>query len=200
MEDASVRPSTLRAYWMTMDRRPRQMPRVGSLCSRAYLRAPIFAVQAADAEAAGHGGLRPCCAAGGSASSSVAQVGCNPLDVDLPLFAKPPARRASETDRYASGRSMYSHQANVDLCCGAVHCIEQAVPLGEVQVGSLNAEVVEDVVVELLAVQGLGDVVDAGCVGAGDDCVAVHVACVTDLGTVRDGDLTLTARRIRPSG
>ncbi|BAI65237.1 hypothetical protein RMDY18_14050 [Rothia mucilaginosa DY-18] len=154
-----------------------------------------LAIQAADAEAAGHedcvhvAQLVVCIFVG------CAQVGCNPLDVDLHVVCEAAGTQSLGDRQVCVGQvDVLTDQANVDLCCGAVHCVEQAVPLGEVRCGCLNAEVVEDVVVELLAVQSLGDVVDAGCVSAGDDCVAVHVACVTNLDTVRYGDLTLTAQ------
>ena len=107
VEDASRRPSTLRAYSMTMDCRPRQMPRVGILCSRAYLRAPILPSRPRMPKPPGTR-IASILRSWWSASSSVAhRSAATHLMLTFTLFAKPPARRASETDRYASGRSMY---------------------------------------------------------------------------------------------
>ena len=154
-----------------------------------------LAVQAADAEAAGHQDgvhiteLVICILVG------CAQVSGNPLDVDLHVVGKAAGTQSLRDREVCIGQvDVLTDQGHVHLCGGAVHCVEQAVPLGEVGLGCLNAEVVEDVVVELLAVQGLGNVVDAGGIGAGNHGVGVYVAGVTNLGTVRCGNLALTAQ------
>ena len=95
------------------------MPRVGILCSRAVLEGADLAVQAADAEAAGHedcvhvAQLVVCIFVG------CTQVGCNPLDVDLHVVCEAASAQSLGDRQVCVGQvDVLTDQANVDLCCG----------------------------------------------------------------------------------
>src|SRR5690606_36305549 len=74
------------------------------------------------------------------------------------------------------------------LVLGVVHDIEQFLPPGPVDCVCLEAEVVDDVGVEALLVEGARDVVDAGCVGAVDDRLRVDITHERDLAVHAVGD------------
>ncbi len=106
-EIASLIPARLRAASITMHCKPKHKPKVGILFSRANLSAPTFpsipripnppGTQIAST-------FSKCFLANSGVSHS--SLAIHTIST-LASLAKPPARKASETDKYASGKSMY---------------------------------------------------------------------------------------------
>ena len=118
-ELASLIPAKLRAASITMHCKPRHRPRVGILFSRAYVSAPSFpsipripkppGTQIASIEDKAF--FAP-------SRVSHSSLGTQTIST-LASFANPPARNASETERYASGKSMYfPTSATFTVCFG----------------------------------------------------------------------------------
>ena len=101
LDEAPSRPATLRAYSMTMHCRPRHRPSVGMPFSRAKLQRAELALDAADAEPAGHAdAVERRASALRGALGRLALVGRDPADLHLASrCAKPPASSASVTER-----------------------------------------------------------------------------------------------------
>jgi hypothetical protein len=81
-----------------------------------------------------------------------------------------------------------------------LHALQQVVPLGPVHVSEREVEPANDVRVQPLRVQHLGDVVDAGRVHARDDGVLVDVAHQRDLALDAVGDRPVRTAHDRVRG
>ena len=88
-------------------------------------------------------------------------------------------------------------QRDGDVLLGVVHLAQQVVPGRPVDVAERQVEPADEVGVEALAVQHLGDVVDRGRVGGGDHRLLVDVAHQRDLALDALGDLAVGAAHDR---
>ena len=120
-----------------------------------------LALEAADAEPAGHADGVHVVQVLVGALVGLALVGGDPADVDLGLVGE-----AARAQRLADGEvgvgqvDVLADQGDGDLLLRVVHPAEQVVPGGPVDVAERQVEAAYDVGVEALAVQHLGDVVD----------------------------------------
>ncbi len=99
VEDASSMPSTLRAYSMTIDCRPRQMPSVGTLFSRAQRSAPSLPSMPRTPNPPGTSTASTPCSASSAPSGVWHSSDATQRIVTFASFANPPARSASVTER-----------------------------------------------------------------------------------------------------
>ena len=107
VDEASVSPSTLRAYSMTMHCSPRQRPSTGSPVVRACDSAPSLPSMPRMPKPPGTQiASTPASCAAAPSGVSQASDGIHRTSTRA-SWAMPPCRSASVTDRYASGRSMY---------------------------------------------------------------------------------------------
>ena len=175
-------PARSLATSMTMHCRPRQRPRTGILCSRAYLMAPILPSMPRTPKPPG---MRipstpsswPAASSGFSQSSLVTQ-----RMVTLASLPKPPASQRLGRRQVRVGQvHVLADQGDGDRAGRAVHPAQQVVPGRPVDVVERKLELADDVGVQALAVQHLRDVVDGRRVRGGDHRLLVHVAHQADL-------------------
>ena len=122
----------------------------------------------------------------------LALVAGDPADADLGVVVEAAgAQRLGDREVGVGQVDVLADEGDLDVVLRVVHALEQLVPLGPVDVAEAQAETPDDVGVEPLAVQHLGDVVDARRVDAGGDRRDVDVAHERDLALDRVGDLAV---------
>ena len=123
-----------------------------------------------------------------------ALVGGHPADVHLGVV-----REAARVERLGDGEvgvvqvDVLADQGDRHLLLGVVHLAQQVVPRRPVDVAEREVEAADEVGVEALAVQHLGDVVDRRRVGRGHHRLLVDVAHQRDLALDALGDLAVGA-------
>ncbi len=141
-----------------------------------------LALEAPDPESTGHAdGVHAAeCLAG--TLGGLAIIGRHPLDVDLRLVGEPAGAQRLGDRKVGIGKvDVLADQRHLDVVLRIVDDVEKLVPLGPVDVLELQVEGLDDIRVEPLRMQDLGDVVDARGVGCVDDGVDVDVAHAADL-------------------
>ena len=179
---------------MTMHCRPRHRPERRDLVGARVGERAELALDAADAEPAGHADRVDLGEVARGALGGLALVGGDPLDVDLGLVGEPAGPQRLDDREVGVGQvDVLPDERDGDLLVGVVHPLQELVPQRPVDVAEGQVETAYDVGVEALAVQDLGDVVDRGGVGGGDHGLLVDVAHHRDLLLHRLGDLAVGA-------
>ncbi len=128
----------------------------------------------------------------------LALVGGDPADVDLGLVGEATGAEGLADRQVGVGQvDVLADQADRDLLGGVVHPPQQVVPAGPVDVAEGQVEPADEVGVEPLAVQDLGDVVDRRRVGGGDHRLLVDVAHQRDLALDAGRDVPVGAAHDR---
>ena len=165
--------------------------------ARVVQRAEL-ALDAADAEAAGHQHGVDVGEVLGGAGLGLALVGGDPADVDLGLVGEAAgAQRLADREVGVGQVDVLADQRDGDLLRRVVHAAEQVVPRRPVDVAERQVETAYDVGVEALAVQHLRDVVDRRRVGRGDHGLVVDVAHQRDLALDAVGQVAVGAAHDR---
>ena len=187
--DAGLVPGVLDHHALQAQAQPER----GDAVRAGVLQRADLALDAADAEAAGHADGVHVAEEAGRALLGLALVGGHPDQVDLGLVGEA-AGAQGLGDRQVGVRQVdvLADQRDGDLLGRVVHDAQQVVPLGPVDVAERQVQPPYDVGVEALAVQHLGDVVDRRGVAGVDDRLVVDVA--------HQRDLRLHRLRDRPVG
>ena len=187
-------PTTERAYSMTMLCRPRHSPSVGTRFSRDQRSAPSLPSMPRTPKPPGtHTASTP--SSSRRAPSGVwQQVGGHPAQPDPRVVGEPArAQRLGHRQVGVGQVGVLADQGDLDRAGRVVDAAEQLVPLGPVHVAERQPEPADDVGVQALGVQHLGDVVDARRVDGRDDRLDVDVARVGDLALDRVGHVPVGA-------
>ena len=132
------------------------------------------------------------------AGLGLARVGRHPADAHLGVVVEAArAQRLGDREVGVGQVDVLADERDLDLVLGLVHALEEEVPVGPVDVAEGQPEPADDVGVQPLAVQHLGDVVDARRVDGGRDGLGVDVAHEADLALDRLGDLAVGAQHER---
>ena len=157
-----------------------------------------LALDAADAEPAGHADGVDVLEVAGGPGRGLALVGGDPAQVDLGLVGEAAGPQRLGHGEVGVGQvDVLADQRDRHLLRGVVHPAQQVVPQRPVDVAERQVEAADDVGVETLAVQDLRDVVDRRGVGGGDHGLLVDVAHQRDLLLDRVGQLAVGAAHHR---
>ena len=174
---------------------PEADPEGGHAALAGPLQGAELALDPPDAEATGHehrvdpaeGLLR--------AGLGLALVAGDPADAHLGVVVEAAgAHRLGDREVGVGQVDVLADQGDLDVVLGVVHPAQQLVPVGPVDVAERQAEPADDVGVQALGVQDLGDVVDARGVDAAGDRLGVDVAHQRDLALDALGDLAVGAQ------
>ncbi len=139
-------------------------------------------VDATNAEPAGHADRVDLGQVPGRTVARLALVGGDPANVDPGLVGEAAGTQGLGHRQVGVVQvDVLADQRDGDLLLGVVHPVEQVVPAGPVDVAERQSEAADDIGVQALGVQHLGNVVDRRGVDGGDDGLGVHVAHHRDL-------------------
>ena len=157
-----------------------------------------LAVEAADAEPARHADRVDVVEHPVGARLLGALVGGDPADVHLGVVGEATGVEGlGDREVGVVQVDVLADERDGDVLLGVVHLAQQVVPGRPVDVAERQVEPADEVGVEALAVQHLGDVVDRGRVGGGDHRLLVDVAHQRDLALDALGDLAVGAAHDR---
>src|SRR5699024_3145964 len=154
-----------------------------------------LALDAADAEPAGHADRVESGQGLLGTGRSVALIGLDPADPDLRVVGETAmAQRLGHRQVGVGQVDVLADDADRDLVGGVVHAFEHPVPPGPVDIAEGQVEAADDEHVEAAVVEDLRDVVDAQGVDAGDDGLGLDIAGAGDLRPDRIRQLTVRAQ------
>src|SRR5699024_8711452 len=147
-----------------------EQPECRNAFGAGVVQRPELALDAADAEAAGHADRVESGQSLLGTGRSVALIGLDPADPDLRVVGETAvAQRLGHRQVGVGQADALADGADRDLVGGVVHAFAHPVPPGPAGSAGGQVEAADDAHVEPAVVEDLRDVVDARGVGAGDD-------------------------------
>ena len=147
-------------------------------------------LDAAHAEPTGHEDRVDAAQGPLSAGLGLALVAGHPADDDLGVVVETTRTQRLGHRQVGVGEvDVLADERDLDLVLGVVDALEHLVPRSPVDVAEAQAQAADDVGVQALTVQDLGDVVDRRCIDGRGDRVLVDVTHERDLALDRLGDL-----------
>ena len=167
---------------MTMHCRPRHRPSKRDAVGTCVMDRADLPLDAANAEPAGNDDSVDAIEPPRRAFRRLAVVAGHPPDIDAGVVGEATrAKRLGDREIGVGQIDVLADQCDRDSARGPVHPAEQFVPVTPVHVPERKPQPADDVGVESLRVEHLGDVVDRYGVDRGDDRLLVDVAHQADL-------------------